>query len=200
MKVRVFRYLGGKLFGLLLGLIGLVVLYWAPPVTLTCHYVESSQVDCVLKRRLAGLITVETTEISRLSEASTHWSTQINRDSNDREETVRISKVVLRSAAGEVALNDYAQPGLTLGNSERVTRRINDFLATPTVETLTVWQMIWLPNLLGGCFGSFWMLLVIGFVIDIGRSSRFLLEIGRRREKISKFRARLQARKLLPRD
>jgi hypothetical protein len=158
-----------KLFGLAMGLIGLLILYWVPVTILTCRYVETTQVDCLLKQRLLGLIPVGEMSITHLQSAYVSWDTQTGRNSSDnREYTYSVSKVILVTPSGEITLNDYADPSITLGNSERIATKINDFLAVPTAESLTVWQAIWLPLLVGGCFSSLLVLWVVGLLVGAG--------------------------------
>ena len=58
------------------------------------------------------------------------------------------------------------RPVLALGDSERIAVRQNDYLSDPpSAEPLTVWQAIWLPLLVGGCFSSFLVLWLIGSLI-----------------------------------
>jgi len=80
-----------------------------------------------------------------------------------------VAKVILVTPSAEIALNDYADPSITLGNSEQIAARINDFLAgPPTPQALTVWQAIWLPLLVGSCFGSFLVLWIMGLLVGAG--------------------------------
>src|SRR5262245_2376101 len=72
--------------GLGIGLIGLALLYWVPVTVLTCHYVETSQVDCVIKQRLLGLIPVGEIPISHLQRAYVERGTQTSRRSSDDRE------------------------------------------------------------------------------------------------------------------
>jgi hypothetical protein len=63
-----------------------------------------------------------------------------------------VSGVILVNASGEeIKLGHFKEIG---GASERATRRINDFLNTPTDESLTVWRVSWIGTLLGGCFSG----------------------------------------------
>lgn len=159
-----------KLLGLTLGVIGFAVLYWAPVSSLTCRHIETNQVDCLLKQRLLGLIPVGETPITRLERAYIGRDTQTSRRSSDnRGYTYPVAKVILVSAAGEISLNDWGDPAITVGDPDRIARQINDYLASPpTEETLTVWQALWLPLLAGSCFDSFLVLWVVGLLITGG--------------------------------
>lgn len=65
-----------KLPGLTLGIVGFAILYWAPVSSLTCHHIETNQVDCLLKQRLLGLIPVREIPITRLERACVGWDSQ----------------------------------------------------------------------------------------------------------------------------
>jgi hypothetical protein len=161
-----------KIIAPALGIVGVLLLYGVPVTILTCRFVESSQVDCRLKQRALGFIPVGEISIPHLQQAYVSWDTQTRRrESDNREVDYSVSKVILVTPSGETALNDYVDPAITVGNSERIAGRINDYLAgPPTAETLTVWQAIWLPLLVGGCFSTFLLLWLVGLAIEFGRS------------------------------
>jgi hypothetical protein len=80
-----------------------------------------------------------------------------------------VSKVILVSASGEIALNDFADPTTTSGNSDQIAQKINDYLhAPPTAEALTVWQALWFPLLTGSCFNSLLVLWMVDRLIAAG--------------------------------
>jgi hypothetical protein len=159
-----------KVMGLVFGLIGVLILYWVPVTSLTCRYVETTQVNCLLKQRLLGLIPMGETPVTDLQKAYVSWDTETaRREDDNREYTYTVSKLILVTPSAEFTLNDYADPYITLGNSEEIATKINTFLATPTPESLTVWQAIWLPLLVGGCFGSILILWIVGLLVGAGR-------------------------------
>jgi hypothetical protein len=144
---------------------GLAIMYIQPLSVLTCRYVETKQVDCQLQERIAWVIPVGESPITHLQEAYLKTETQIRTDEDDNEYTVLVDRVVLVSASGELVLKGYDDVG---SSALLTTRRINDYLNTPTAESLTVWGFGLWRHTLGTLIGGFvFVLFVLLFVLAI---------------------------------
>jgi hypothetical protein len=124
------------IFILALSLAGIAILFIQPLSILTCRYVETKQVDCQLQERIVWLIPVRERPITHLKKADVRTETSVREDQDGDEYTVTVYRVVLISASGEIVLQDTGEIGLS---SELTAARINDYLSTPTGESLTVW-------------------------------------------------------------
>jgi hypothetical protein len=156
---------------LALSVIGIAIMCVQPLSVLTCRYAETTQVDCQLQERIAGVIPVREIPIPHLKEAYVDRKTVTRRDEDresdtyGKEYTVDIHRVVLVSASGEIVLKGTDETGLF---AELTTIRINSYLNTPTDESLTVWGFgLWGHTLatLGG--GLWFIVFAFAFVVAI---------------------------------
>ena len=153
------------MFILALSVSGIAILYLQPLSILTCRYVETKQVDCQLQERIAWVIPVWETPIPHLKEAYVKQETQIREDEDGDEYTVSVYRVVLVSVSGEIVLKGYDE---TRSFAELTTTRINYYLNTPTVESLTVWGFGLWGHTLGTLGGGLWFILfAFVFVVAI---------------------------------
>jgi len=144
---------------------GIAIMYVQPLSILTCRYVETTQVDCQLQERIAWVIPVREIPIPHLKEAYVKQETQIREDEDGDEYTVSVYRVVLVSASGEIILKGYDE---TRSFAELTTTRINYYLNTPTVESLTVWGYgLWRHTLATLAGGLVFILFVFVFVMGI---------------------------------
>jgi hypothetical protein len=153
----------------LLGILGIVVMYMAPPLTtLTCRYVETKQVDCQLQERVAWVIPVREIPITHLKEAYVDYEVETREDEDGREYTVSVARVILVSVSGEMSLKGVDEVGLS---ATRLTTRINDYLNTPTGERLTVWGYgLWrhtLVTLAGGFVFILAVLILVLWIVEL---------------------------------
>ena len=144
---------------------GIALLYLQPLSILTCRYVETKQVDCQLQERIAWVIPVREIPIPHLKEAYVKQETQIREDEDGDEYTVSVYRVVLVSASGEIVLKGTDEIG---DSADLTTTRINYYLNTPTVESLTVWGYgLWRHTLVTLAGGFVFILFVLLFVVGI---------------------------------
>jgi hypothetical protein len=144
-------------FGLVAGAIALVVLYVYPVSILTCHYVETKQVDCQLQERMLGLMPIQEVSITHLQDAYVVSEIQeIRRDGSEIE--TKVYKLILSSNSDTVDLKSFDEFGGVF--VEQTADRINDFLLTYTDEPLRIWQATWVPLFLGSFFSLVAVLLL----------------------------------------
>jgi hypothetical protein len=111
------------------------------------------------------VIPVREIPIPHLKEAYVKQETQIREDEDGDEYTVSVYRVVLVSASGEIILKGYDE---TRSFAELTTTRINYYLNTPTVESLTVWGYgLWRHTLATLAGGLVFILFVFVFVMGI---------------------------------
>jgi len=166
----IFRLIQIVLLALLLALSagGIAIMYTQPLSVITCRYVESKQVNCQLQERIAWVISLREIPITHLKKAFVKTETRIREDEDGDEYTVLVDRVVLLSASGERTLKGYDD----IGSSAKLTAaRINDYLNTPTVESLTIWGFgLWghtLATLAGGLVFILFALIVVVAIIDM---------------------------------
>jgi len=153
------------MFILALSVSGIAIMYVQPLSILTCRYVETTQVDCQLQERIAWVIPVREIPIPPLKEAYVKQETQVREDEDGDEYTVSVYRVVLVNASGEIVLKGYDE---TRSFAELTTTRINYYLNTPTVESLTVWGYgLWRHTLVTLAGGFIFILFVLLFAVGI---------------------------------
>jgi hypothetical protein len=153
---------------LALSLGGVAILYLQPLSVLTCHHVETKQVDCQLQERIAWVIPVREIPITHLKEAYVEQEAQTGEDESGEQYSASLYRVVLVSASGEVVLRGYDE---TRSFAELTTARINYYLNAPTVASLTVWGYgLWrhtLGTLAGGLVSILFALLFVAAIVDM---------------------------------
>jgi hypothetical protein len=151
-------------FGLVTGAITLVTLYVYPVSILTCRYVETEQVDCLLQERMIGLIPVQEISVINLKDA---YVTSEVYERDDRDTSDEVYKLTLSGNSGPVDLQGSDEFGGFV--AEHTADKINNFLLRHTDEPLRIWQATWVPLLLGSFFFLVAVLLVYVAVESIIR-------------------------------
>jgi len=155
----------GLMLILALSVVGIAIMCVQPLSVLTCRYVETKQVGCQLQERIAWVIPVRETPITHLKEAYVKRETRIREDEDGREYTVSVYRVVLISASGEIGLQGTDEIG---ASADLTKTRINDYLNTPTDESLTVWGFgLWGHTLVTLIGGLWFILFAFVFVVAI---------------------------------
>jgi hypothetical protein len=151
------------MFVLALSVSGIAIMHIQPLSVLTCRYVEPKQVDCQLQDRIAWLIPVRAIPITDLEKAYVKKETHTRKDEDENEYTVLVDRVELLSASGDIFLKGYDDIGSSAGVN---TARINNYLETPTDESLTVWGFgLWGHTLVTLAGGFIFSLFVFLFVV-----------------------------------
>lgn len=135
------------LFALSFGAGAIVIWYTAPVTTLTCRWYEANLADCQLCDRMLGVVPVRKTSIDLLEKAAVRQVTTVSEHEDGRQETAPDYSVILVHASGqEIKFSHYSSQRAA---AERASKRINDYLATPTDRRLAVRHIPWIA-LLGG--------------------------------------------------
>lgn len=142
-------------------------MYVAPLSFLTCRYLEPQQVDCTLQERIAWRIPVRETRITQAKRASINEELVEGEDDDGNAYSYRTYEVILVGISGETGLIEI---GRTKSTAERTAQRINDYLSTPTNESLTIrGPGLWthtLLTLLGGLVFIFFSFLLMTTLIN----------------------------------
>jgi hypothetical protein len=152
-----------------IGIMGLRML----PV-LTCRYVESGQVDCLLEERIAWLIPVHRTHVTDLQRVYVDTETGVVEDEEGNESTVYTDRVILVSSSGEIRLQRMDSPG-SLAHVTSI--RLNAYLSTYTDAPVTVWGYGLLEHTLAAMGGGIFVIL-FGLLLVTAILSSTLLVAG----------------------
>ncbi len=126
----------------------LLGIYVAGGTTLTCRRVESTQIDCTLSnRRWLGQVNAGDTTLKHLAGARIESYPCDDTDANGRRRTKSCESLVLDTAAGAVS------PDLLPASAAE----INNFVASNTETTLTVYNNRWIFSAAISGFALVWL-------------------------------------------